>query len=111
MDAPQLLEVITAGDVSLARPNRTVMDVPAAQAVCEELSRAAVETGRHEWHLDLSDAEFLPAGGLGRLLALDAQLRAAGGGLHLWEVDGSFDLARLQTSGSKDPGPFLTMKE
>jgi anti-anti-sigma regulatory factor len=100
MDAPPLLDLVTAGDVSLARLNRRVMDVRAAEAVCDELSRAAVESGRHEWHLDLSEAEFLPAAGLHKLLALGGQLRAAGGGLLLWDVDSSFDLAGLKAAAA-----------
>jgi anti-anti-sigma regulatory factor len=62
----------------------TVLSEEGARAV----ARSARQAGWPEVALDLGRVSRPTAAGLGRLVALHARLRAAGGGLTLWNVRG-----------------------
>src|SRR5262245_39837409 len=103
---PLLEEVHAEAEVSVWRLTRPCLSTQAAQVVCEELSRLAGESGRWELSLDCGGVEYLAFDGLGRLLELDARLRAAGGGLRLCDAAGCLELDRLGglRDGPQGPG-------
>jgi anti-anti-sigma factor len=82
------LEIETLGDVCVVKVREEVLSTRTIEAACDEFRRLVRETDRRELRLDFLGVRYLSAGALGKLVALQKEIRAAGGRLSLANVGG-----------------------
>src|SRR5690349_6144025 len=78
-DRGTCMEIAKAGTVTVVRfPRRTHLDEANVQDIGNQLFGLSAREGRGALYVDLANVTFLTASGLGVLVALHRQLRAAG---------------------------------
>ena len=92
---PPLLVEVTQ-EAAVVRLGHRVLGGPAVESVRRHFAWLVRDSDRRELWLDLGGVEVPTAAGLGRLVALHKDLRAAGGGLVLGNVGGlAYEVFRL----------------